>query len=163
KPQTLLNWHRTLVRRKWTFKNHRRGGRPPITAELRRLVIRLANENADWGYDRIEGELLKLGYTIDSTTVKNVLRHAGIVPAGERRKRSNWRAFLRHYKQQMLACDLFTIKKATLQTLLVLLFIELGTRQVHLAGCTRHPNAAWITQQARQVCWELEGRALPMR
>jgi putative transposase len=163
KPQTLLNWHRELVRRKWTFKNHRRVGRPPITAELRRLVIRLANENADWGYDRIEGELLKLGYTIDSTTVKNVLKQAGIVPAPERRKRSNWRAFLRHYQQQMLACDFFTIETATLQTLYVLFFIELGTRQVHLAGCTRHPNAAWVTQQARQVCWELEGRALPMR
>src|SRR5262249_44235883 len=66
KPQTILNWHRELVRRTWTFQHHRRVGRPSIAAELRQLVIRLANENTDWGYDRIAGELLKLGYPIDS-------------------------------------------------------------------------------------------------
>ncbi len=94
RPQTLLNWHRELVRRKRTFIAKRRVGRPAITDELRRLVIRLANENVDWGYDRIQGELLKLGCTIDSTTVKNVLKCEG----------SNWRTFLQHYKHQMLAC-----------------------------------------------------------
>ncbi len=163
KPQTILNWHRELVRGQWTFQHSGRAGRPPISAELRQLIIRLANDNADWGYDRIAGELLKLSYTIDPTTVKNVLKRAGIVPAPERRKGSNWRTFLRHYKQQMLACDFFTIETANLKTLYVLFFIELGTRQVHLAGCTEHPNAVWITQQARQVCWHLEDRALPMR
>ncbi len=162
-PQTVLNWHQALVRRKWTFRDKRRVGRPPITEELRQLVIRLANENADWGYDRIEGELLKLGYTIDSTTVKNVLNRAGIVPAPERSKRSTWRAFLRHYKQQMLACDFFTVETATLKTLYVLFFIELGTRQVHVSACTAHPDSSWVAQQARQLCWELDSRAVPMR
>jgi len=61
KPQTILNWHRDLVRRQWTFINKRRVGRPAITPELRQLIRRLADENTDWGYDRIEGELLKLG------------------------------------------------------------------------------------------------------
>lgn len=163
KPQTILNWHRELVRRKWTFHHGRRVGRPPIAAELRQLVIRLANQNTAWGYDRIADELLKLGYTIDPTTVKNVLKRAGIVPAPERHKGNTWRAFLRHYKQQMLACDFFTIETASLKTLYVLFFIELGTRQVHLAGCTEHPNTVWVTQQARQVCWQLEDRAVPMR
>ncbi len=163
KPQTILNWHRELVRRKWTFQHHRRVGRPPIADELRQLVIRLASENSDWGYDRIADELLKLGYTIDSTTVKNVLKRAGIVPAPERRKNSNWRTFLRHYQQQMLACDFFTIETVNLKTLYVLFFIEVGTRQVHLAGCTEHPNAVWVTQQARQLCWQLEDRPVPMR
>src|SRR5260221_2519532 len=151
-PQIILDWQQELVRRKWTFQNNHRVGRPPISEELRRLIIRLANENTDWGYDRIEGELLKLGYIIDSTTVKNVLKRAGIVPAPERRKSSNWRTFLRHYEQQMLACDFFTIETANLKTLYVLFFIELGTRRVHLAGCTHHPNAVWATQQARQLC-----------
>ena len=151
------------MRRKWTFQNHHRIGRPSIAEELRQLVIRLANENTDWGYDRIAGELLKLGYTVDSTTVKNVLKRAGIVPAPERRKGSNWRTFLRHYQQQMLACDFFTIETATSKTLYVLFFIELWSRQVHLAGCTEHPNAIWVTQQARQLCWEVENRAVPMR
>lgn len=163
KPQTILNWHSELVRRKWTFQRHGQVGRPPIAKELRQLAIRLANENTDWGYDRIAGELLKLGYILDSTTVKNVLKRAGIVPAPERRKASNWRPFLRHYQQQMLACDFFTIETATLKTLYVLFFIELATRQVHLAGCTEHPNAVWAAQQARQLCWELEDRAVPMR
>jgi putative transposase len=95
--------------------------------------------------------------------VKNVLKRAGIVPAPQRRKNSNWRTFLRHYQQQMLACDFFTIETATLKTLYILFFIELGTRQVHLAGCTEHPNAVWVTQQARQFCWQLEDRAVPMR
>jgi putative transposase len=63
----------------------------------------------------------------------------------------------------MLACDFFTIETANLKTLYVLFFIELGTRQVHLAGCTEHPNTVWVTPQARQVCWELEDRAVPMR
>ena len=162
-PQTLLNWHRELVRRKRTFQHNGRVGRPPIAKELRLLVIRLAHENTDWGYDRIAGELLKLGYTIDSTTVKNVLKRAGIVPAPERRKSSNWRTFLRHYRQQLLACDFFTIETVKLKTLYVLFFIELGTRQVHLAGCTEHPNAVWVTQQAHQLCWQLEDRTMPMR
>src|SRR5258708_5434070 len=163
KPQTILNWHRELVRRKWTFQHIGRVGRPPIAEDLRQLIIRLANENTDWGYERIAGEILKLSYPIDGTTVKNVLKRAGIVPAPERRKGSNWRTFLRHYQQQMLACDFFTIETATLKTLYVLFFIELGTRQVHLAGCTEHPNVVWATQQARHLCWKLEGRAMPMR
>ncbi len=110
KPQTILNRHRELVRRKWTFQHNGRVGRPSITEELRQLIIRLANENTDWGYDWIAGELLKLGYAIDSRTAKNVLKRAGIVPAPERRKGSNWRTFLRPYKQQILACDFFTIE-----------------------------------------------------
>jgi putative transposase len=116
-PQTLLNWHRELVRRKWTFQHNARVGRPPIAEELRQLVIRLANENTDWGYDRIAGELLKLGCTLDPTTVKNVLQRAGIIPAPQRRKGSNWRTFLRHYQQQMVACDCFIIETVNLKTL----------------------------------------------
>jgi hypothetical protein len=133
-PQAILNWHRELVRRKLTFQRSGRVGWPPISEVLCQLVIRLANENSDWGYDRIAGELLKLGYTLDPTTVKNVLKRAGIVPAPERRKGSHWRTFLRHYKQQMLACDFFTIETVSLKTLYVLFFIELGTRQVHLVS-----------------------------
>ncbi len=63
----------------------------------------------------------------------------------------------------MLACDFFTIETATLKTLYVLFFIELGTRQVHLAGCTEHPDATWLGQQARQFSWELDSGTLPIR
>jgi putative transposase len=107
-PETVLGWHKALVRRKWTFKHHARVGRPATLPELRALVIRLAQEN-DWGYDKIKGELKKLGYTVDRTTVKNILKAAGIIPASERRRSMNWRTFLNHYKQQLLACDFFTV------------------------------------------------------
>lgn len=103
------------------------------------------------------------GYALEPTTVKNVLKRAGIVPAPERRKGSNWHTFLQHYKQQMLAGDFFTIQTVNLKTLYVLFFIELGSRQVHLADGTEHPNAVWVAQQARQWCWVLEEQTLPMR
>ncbi len=95
KPETVLNWHQALVQRKWTFKQRRAAGRPKTNREVRPLVIRLAQEN-DWGYDKIKGELQKLGYTLDRTTVKNILRQAGILPAPERRRSLNWRTFVKH-------------------------------------------------------------------
>src|SRR5262245_51963207 len=159
KPQTILNWHHELVRRKWTFQHHRRVGRPPIAEELRQLVIQLANENTDWGYDRIADELLKLGYIIDSTTVKNVLKRAGLVPAPERRQGSNLRTFLRHYKQQMLACDFFTIEMANLKTLYVLFFLrrEVASNQLRALNDTpsQHqrlvPNP-WVRHMVTETC-----------
>lgn len=110
-----------------------------------------------------DSELQKLGYTLDRITVKNILRRAGIVPAPERRRSLNWRTFLNHYKQQLLACDFFTVETLGLQTLYVLFFIEIGSRRVHLAGCSSHPTSAWVSQQARQLCWELDERTPSIR
>lgn len=90
KPETVLGWHKALVQPNWTFKQPSRVGRPPTAKELCDLVIRLAREN-DWGYDKIKGELLKLGYRLDRTTVKNILKRAGIVPAPERGRSLNQR------------------------------------------------------------------------
>jgi hypothetical protein len=114
KPETVLRWHRELVRRKWTYKQKGKPGRPRTTAELEALIVRLAKENTRWGYERIQGELLKLGYTLCPSTVGNVLKRQsfprsigdGITPACERSS-SSWRKFLGHYKEQMLACDFF--------------------------------------------------------
>ena len=110
KPDTVLDWHRELVRRKWTFKQKSLIGRPKISPELVALVLQLARENAGWGYDRIEGELLKLGYAIDRSTIRNLLKQYRIPPVSKRRPKSTWRTFLRHYQQQMLACDFFTVE-----------------------------------------------------
>ena len=140
-PETLLKWHRDLVRRKWSFRQPNKGGRPRLDAELEALIVRLARENPRMGYDKIHGELLKLGYTLDPSTVRNVMRQHHLPPA-PKRGRSSWRAFLNHYRTQMLACDFFTVETVTLQTLYVLFFIELGTRRVHLAGSTAHPDSA---------------------
>jgi putative transposase len=93
-PETLLRWQRRIIARRWTYP-HRRPGRPPVDAEVRQLILRLARENGHWGYVRIVGELRKLGINVSATLVRNVLARAGIRPAPERAG-SSWRSFLRH-------------------------------------------------------------------
>jgi putative transposase len=154
-PATLLRWHRRLVARRWTYPS--RTGRPPIRGEIRELILRLARENPRWGYQRIVGEINGLGLRVSATTVRKILREAGVGPAGER-SRLSWRTFLRQQAQSMLAVDFFTVETISLQRLYVLFFIELGSRRVHLAGCTANPTGAWVTQQARQFTWTLRER-----
>jgi putative transposase len=149
-PETVFRWHRELVRRKWTYKQKRRGGRPRTEKAIERLVVHFARENNDWGHGKIQGELSKLGYQISETTIANILKRHNILPAPERSGSTSWRHLMRHYKDQLLACDFFTIETLFLKTLYVLFFIELGTRRVYFAGCTTHPNSTWVTQQARQ-------------
>jgi putative transposase len=157
KPDTVLKWHQQLVRRKWMFRRQQGGGRPALPAEVEELILRFARENSAWGYSRIHGELLKLGYTVGRSTVRDVLqRHQGPPAPTRRRQASTWRAFLCRHQDQLLACDFFTVETLFLKTVYVLFFIELGTRRVHLAGCTPHPTAAWVTQQARQMSWHLQ-------
>jgi hypothetical protein len=156
-PETILRWHRDLARRKRTFTHKRRGGRPHIDTACETLILRLARENPSWGYSRIHGELVKLGHSIGRSTVRDVLKRQQVPPAPHRRRTgSTWRSFLTHHGQQILACDFFTVETAFLQTLYVFFFIELGTRKVHLAGCTAHPTAAWVVQQARQMSWLIQ-------
>jgi len=146
KPDTLLKWHSELVRRKWTVKKQAVLGRPPTSPELVALILRLAKENPTWGYGKIEGELLKLGYDIGRSTIRDLLKRRRIPPAPERGKQgNNWRTFLAHYKDEVLACDFFTVETAWLKTVYVLFFIELGSRRIHLAGCTSNPTSAWVT------------------
>ena len=154
-PTTLLRWRRRLVARRWTYVG--RSGRPPIGGEIRELVLRFARENPRWGYQRIVGELNGLGIAVSATTVKKILRQAGLGPAGSRGGLS-WRAFLRAQAPSMLAVDFFTVETIALQRLYVLFFIELGSRRVHLAGCTTNPTSPWVTQQARQFAWTLQER-----
>ena len=162
-PDTILRWHRELVRRKWTFRQKASVGRPKITPEVEALVLRLAGENVRWGYDRSEGELLKLGYSIDRSSIRNLLKRYRIPPSPKRHPKSTWRTFLRHYQQHMLACDFFTVETLWLKTVYVLFFIELGTRRIHIAGCTEHPTSSRVTQQARQLCWRFEDRTPTFR
>ena len=159
-PAPLLRWHRRLVARRWTYA--RPPGRPPFSREVRALIVRLARENPPWGYPRIVGELKGLGIVVSASTVKNVLREEQLGPAGKRRGPS-WREFLRAQANSMIAVDFFTVDTIWLQRLYVLFFIEIGSRRVHLAGCTAHPNAEWVTQQARQVAWTVGERTEPVR
>jgi transposase len=103
RPETLLRWHRRLVAQRWTYA-HCRPGRPPIGAEVRELIVRLARENPSWGYVRIVGELRKLGIAVSATSVRTILAKAGLPPA-PRRDRQSWRTFLQAHGESILACD----------------------------------------------------------
>ncbi|MDQ2981837.1 MAG: hypothetical protein M3R26_05910 [Actinomycetota bacterium] len=161
RPDTLLGWHRRLVRRRWTYAG-RRPGRPAISEGIRDLVLRVARENPRWGYQRIVGELAGVGVQIAATTVRKILRQAGVPPACTRAGLC-WREFLRAQAQSMIACDFFTVETLWLGRLYVLFFIELGSRRVHLAGCTTNPSGTWAAQQARQLAWPLAERLTPIR
>jgi putative transposase len=168
-PQTLLRWHRELVRRKWAQPRRSRG-RPPVDDRMRQLVLRLARENPRFGYPRIAGELLKLGQRVSPSTVRRLLLvGAGLQPA-PRRKGASWRDFLRQQAASTLACDFFTVETISLRRFYVLFFIELGCRRVQLAGCTTNPSGAWVTQQAPNLSFTgvfermqflVQGRAAP--
>ncbi len=158
RPETVLRWHREIVKRKWTYGNTPTRGRPTIPDATVDLIVRLARENRAWGYGKIQGELLKLGHRVSRATIRRILRRHGLPPAPER-GRTTWRAFLAQHRDQLVACDFFTVDTLFLRRLYVLLFIELGTRRLHLAGCTAHPTAAWVAQQARQLTWQLQDEA----
>jgi putative transposase len=164
KPDTILKWHRELVRRKWTRRRTWVGGRPPTPAEVERLILQLARENPRWGYRRIQGELAKLGHPVGCSTVRAVLKRQHVPPTPQRQARpSTWRSFLRRHQDALLACDFFTVDTLCLRTVYVLFFLEVGTRRVHVAGCTAHPTAAWVTQQARHLSWQIQEGSLPVR
>jgi putative transposase len=160
-PETVLRWHRRLVARRWSYP-HKRLGRPTVSLEVGQLILRLARENPRWGYQRIAGELKGLGMSVSATTVRKLLRESDLRPAGERGGLA-WREFVRAQAAGIIACDFFTVDTLWLGRLYVFFFIELGTRRVHLAGCTAYANRSWVVQQARQFAWSLSERALPTR
>jgi len=156
-PQTLLRWHRRLVRWRWTYPN--RSGRPPAGAQLAALTGRMARENPGWGHRRIQGELPGLGFRAGACTVRRVLKGLRIPPAPQRGWPA-WRQLLRSQASTMLAGDFFPAGCAvTVRRLSVFFVIELGTRYVHVPGVTAHPDGARPVRQARNLLMDLDAPA----
>ncbi len=160
-PATLLGWHRRMIRRHWTYPN-KPTGRPPVPTEVQALIVRLATENPRWGYERIKGELAGLCYRVSASSVRRVLRAAGIDPA-PRRVSTTWRSFLAQQAAGIVACDFFFVDTVWLTRYYVLFFIEIETRRVHLCGITTNPTGGWVTQQARNLATALDERGRVVR
>src|SRR5215472_4806549 len=155
KPETVLRWHRELVRRKWaSFACRPRRGRSSISEECGELIRQLAKENSGWGYLRLKGELRKLGLEVSGSTVRRVLRRHRIPPA-PRRSALTWRGFLAAHASTIVATDFFSVDTVFLKRLYVLFFIHLESRRILFAACTESPDSGWVTQQARNLTWEL--------
>jgi putative transposase len=156
-PATLLAWHRKLAGSKYDTSQRRKPGRPPTAPGVARLVVRLARENPLWGHRRIHGELTKLGVKNAPSTVWEILRAAGIDPA-PRRSGPTWRQFLAAQAAGILAVDFLHVDTVLLKRMYVLVFIEHGTRRMHLGGVTANPTGDWTVQQARNLALTLGER-----
>lgn len=161
RPETVRRWHRAALARRWTYPR-RRPGRPPLGSAMKELIVRLAKENPNWGYRRVHGELARLGVKIAPSTVWQVLRCSGILPA-PRRASESWRSFLRAQAAGSVACDFLTVDTVFLRRLYLLAFIEVRSRIVHLAGTTANPTGEWVTQQARNLVCALRESAPQFR
>ena len=156
-PATLLAWHRKLAAKRYGTSRRRKPGRPPTVPGITRLAVRLAQQNPLWGYRRIHGELTILGVTVAPSTVWQILRAAGIDPA-PRRSDPTWRQFLHAQAAGIVAVDFPHVDTVLLKRLYVLVFIEHGSRRMHLGGVTAHPTGEWTAQQARNLALSLDER-----
>ncbi|HTT09253.1 MAG TPA: integrase core domain-containing protein [Burkholderiaceae bacterium] len=149
-PATMMRWHRAGWRLLWRIKS--KSGRPPICADLRALIRRMANENHLWGEERIANELLlKLGIRISPRTVRKYMPKR---PRGQPRGDQCWSTFLKNHAAAILACDFFVAVTATFRVLYVFVVVEHGTRRLAHLNVTSHQSGQWTLQQLREVLGE---------
>ena len=159
-PATLLAWHRKLIARKYDGSKQRGPGRPRTRDEIARLVVRMATENRDWGYQRIQGAVANLGDEVGHSTIANLLKEHGLEPAPERNRKTTWKEFLRQHREVIVAADFFTVEAWTrwgLTRFVVLFFIDLTSRRVEIGGVARQANGLWMSQVARNLSDAAEG------
>jgi hypothetical protein len=153
-PDTILRWYRRLVAKKYDGSNTRRPGRPSTKPDIAALVVRMATENPTWGYTRIRGGLKCLGHDAARNTIKAVLTDHGLKPAPGRGTNTPWKTFLAAHWDGLAAADFFTVEVLTMGGLVryvVFFVMKLKTRTVEIAGITREPHEAWMTQIARNL------------
>jgi putative transposase len=155
-PDAILRWHRRLIKAKWDYCKRRRKspGRPAVTEAVARLVLRMAEENPSWGYDRIQGAIVNLGLSISDTTVGNLLRANGVEPVPVRQRTTTWKTFLKAHWDSIAAIDFTTVEvwtKDGLTTFYGLVAIRLNTRRAEIAGITECPDGDWVGQMARNL------------
>jgi len=161
-PDTLLRWFRVLIAKKWTYARTNPLGRPGVTPELEKLVLKLIEQNPTWGSNRIVGALDNLGCTLSDSTIDNIRQRHGFDPAPVRRKTTTWRSFLKAHWETLIAADFFTTEVLTwngLFTFYTFFVIELRSRWLHVCGTTVSPNADWMGQVARQLVDAVDGFA----
>ena len=159
-PATLLAWHRRLIARKYDGSKQRGPGRPRTANEIQQLVVRMATENRDWGYRRIQGALANLGHEVARGTIASILKEHGLEPAPERERKTTWKEFLSRHRDVIVAADFFTLEAWTRQGLtrfLVLFFIDLASRRVEIGGVARQAKGLWMSQVARNLSDAEEG------
>ncbi len=159
-PETLLAWHRKLIAEKYDGSASRMPGRPQTAAEVQALVVRMAEENRDWGHRPIQGALANLGHVLAHNTIANILKQRGIEPAPERSRKTTWKKFLSRHFDQIVASDFFTVEVWTpkgLTRFIVLFFIELSARRVEVGGIASKANGLWMSQIARNLTDGVDG------
>ncbi|MBI9060314.1 MAG: transposase [Labilibaculum sp.] len=153
-PDTILAWHRKLVAMKYDGSRNRKPGRPAISEELEKLIVKIAKQNRDWGYLRISGQLKYLGYTASRPTIAKILKKHGIEPSPERKKKTTWNEFIKRQWHSLAAIDFFTVEAYTLRGLtrfMVLTAIDYSTRKVEIVGVSHNPDGQWMEQMARNL------------
>ncbi len=153
-PDTILYWHRKLVALKYTAKRKINTERQEEMVIIKELCVKFAEENPSWGYERIQGALANLGYTISESTVGNILRTAGVEPSPERMKKSNWKQFVRSHMATICVADFLTTEVWTLSGLVryhVLFVMNLAKRQVQIAQISCQMNGEVMAQVARNL------------
>jgi transposase len=163
-PDTVLRWHRDMLRRRWAATSRpNRAGRPAARRSIQALVVRLAKENPSWGYRRVHGELAGLGIRLAPSTVWEIFKRRGIDPAPRQGGGPGWAEFLRSQARAMLAVDFFTAQTLSGATVYVFVVIEHASRRIRILGATARPTADWTTQQARNLLMDLADNAVSMK